>query len=263
MSHHLVQASHLSYRYPEGTEALRDVGFTIRHGESVALIGANGAGKSTLLLHLNGTLAPRSGEVRIGDTPVLPGTLRDIRRTVGMIFQDPDDQLFRPTVLEDVMYGPLNLGLPFAEAESRARQALEQVGAAHLGDRAPYRLSAGEKRRCAIAGVLAMAPDVLVMDEPTAGLDPRARRQLLTLLARFRHTKIIATHDLDLVLELCDRTLVLSEGRILRDGPTAEVFAEEELLKACGLEPPARLGPCPACGARPTPTRTRQAEIRD
>jgi len=238
MSHHIVEARSLSHAYSDGTRALHDVSFRIHHGESVALVGANGAGKSTLLLHLNGSLSPSGGEVRIGETPLVKETLRDIRRTVGMVFQDPDDQLFCPTVGDDVAFGPLNLGLPLADVEARVALALAQVGIPHLQHKPPYRLSTGEKRRAAIATVLSMQPDILVLDEPTAGLDPLARRQLIELLREFRHTKIIATHDLDLVLDLCPRTLVLHEGRLRADGATRELFANDGLLADCHLERP-------------------------
>jgi len=248
LSHHIVEALALGHRYLDGTEALSDVTFRIHHGESVALVGANGAGKSTLLQHLNGVLMPTSGAVRIGDTPLVKETLRDIRRTVGMVFQDPDDQLFSPSIGQDVSFGPLNLGLPATEVEARVHAALERMGVLHLQDKPAYRLSAGEKRRAAIATVLSMAPDILVMDEPTAGLDPLARRQLIGLLKDFQHTKIIATHDLDLVLELCPRTLVLHGGRVKADGPTREIFGNAALLAACHLETPLTMQGCLKCG---------------
>ncbi|MBT1076678.1 energy-coupling factor ABC transporter ATP-binding protein [Geobacter grbiciae] len=248
MSHHIVEVKDLRHSYPDGTEALRGVSFTIHHGESVAVIGANGAGKSTLLLHLNGYLPPTAGEVRIGDTPVVRTTLNEVRRTVGMVFQDPDDQLFMPTVGEDVAFGPLNLGLPPHEVERRVAESLARVGAGHLRDKPPYRLSGGEKKRAAIATVLSMSPDILVMDEPTAGLDPFARRQLMGLLREFRHTKIFTSHDLDMVLELCERTIVLREGVVAADGPPREIFRNAELLAACRLEPPFSMQGCPVCG---------------
>ncbi|TAL15579.1 ABC transporter ATP-binding protein [bacterium] len=246
MSHHIIEVVDLKYTYPDSTKALRGVSFTLTHGESVALVGANGAGKSTLLLHLNGFLAPVEGAVRIGHVPITPKTLESVRRTVGMVFQDPDDQLFMPTVDEDVSFGPLNLGLPPEEVEKRVVDALERVGALALRDRPPHRLSGGEKRAVAIASVLAMRPDVLVMDEPSSNLDPRARRRLITLLGSFHHTKIIATHDLDLVLDLCERTIVLHGGEVLADGPTKDIFADEELLERSGLEKPLRMQVCPS-----------------
>ncbi len=248
MSHHIVEVRHLRHTYPDGTAALRDVSFLIHHGESVAVIGANGAGKSTLLMHLNGYLTATSGEIRIGDYPLTKGTLPEIRRTVGMVFQDPDDQLFMPTVRDDVAFGPLNLGFPPDEVEQRVRDALERVGAAHLLPKAPYHLSGGEKKRVAIATVLSMAPDILVLDEPTSGLDPFARRQLMGLLREFHHTKIFTSHDLDMVLELCERTIVLHEGEVRADGPTGEIFRDSALLAACRLEKPLAMQGCPICG---------------
>lgn len=248
MSHHIVAARNLRHVYPDGTVALADVSFRITHGESVAVIGANGAGKSTLLLHLNGYLAPTSGEIRIGDLPLTRSTLPEIRRTVGMVFQDPDDQLFMPTVFDDVAFGPLNQGLSGVEVERRVKDALELVGAEHLGGKPPYHLSEGEKKRVAIATVLSMSPDILVMDEPTNGLDPFARRQLMALLKDFTHTKIFTSHDLDMVLELCERTIVLREGEVRADGPTREIFGNAALLAECRLERPLAMQGCPVCG---------------
>jgi cobalt/nickel transport system ATP-binding protein len=247
MSHHIVEVTDLRYTYPDGTPALRGLSFRIVHGESVALVGSNGAGKSTLLLHLNGCLTPAAGTVRIGDFPLTAKTLPHVRRTVGMVFQDPDDQLFMPLVHDDVAFGPLNLGLSPEDVEVRIESALATVGAAHLKDRPSYRLSAGEKRAVAIASVLAMSPSILVMDEPTSSLDPRARRQLIQLLAGFDHTKIIATHDLDMALDLCSRTIVLKDGGIVADGPTGEILEDEGLLQASNLEKPLRLQGCPVC----------------
>lgn len=248
MSHHIVEVKNLRHVYPDGTEALRNVSFRITHGESVAIIGANGAGKSTLLLHLNGYLATNEGAIRIGDFPLNKSTLPEIRRTVGMVFQDPDDQLFMPTVFDDVAFGPLNLGLTGAEVEERVDDALSRVGAQHLRDKPPYRLSGGEKKRVAIATVLAMSPDILVMDEPTSGLDPFARRQLMALLKDFHHTRIFTSHDLDMVLELCERTIVLHEGEVRADGSTLEIFKDEALLRSCRLEKPFAMQGCPVCG---------------
>jgi cobalt/nickel transport system ATP-binding protein len=247
MSHHIIEVTDLRYTYPDGTSALRGLSFRIVHGEAVAIVGANGAGKSTLLLHLNGCLTPAAGTVRIGDFSLTRKTLPHVRRTVGMVFQDPDDQLFMPLVYDDVAFGPLNLGLSPEEVEARVTSALATVGAAHLRDRPSYRLSAGEKRAVAIASVLAMSPSILVMDEPTSSLDPRARRQLIQLLAGFDHTKIIATHDLDMVLDLCSRTIVLKDGGVVADGPTGEILEDEGLLLASNLERPLRLQGCPVC----------------
>lgn len=250
MSHHLVEVKDLEYSYPDGTAVLRGVSFRITHGESVAIIGANGAGKSTLLLQLNGCLLPQTGTVRIGDFPLTQKTLPYVRRTVGMVFQDPDDQLFMPLVHDDVAFGPLNLGFPPEEVEERVQTALATVGALHLKDRPPYRLSGGEKRAVAIASVLSMSPDILVMDEPSSYLDPRTRRQLIRLLQTFKHTLILASHDLDLVLDISTRTIVLKDGRVLADGPTLDILQNEELLENSGLEKPLRLQGCPVCGGK-------------
>lgn len=248
MSHHLLELKKLGHVYPDGTVALCDVSLRVTHGECVAIIGANGAGKSTLLLHLNGCLVPGSGELRVGDFPLTKATLPQIRRSVGMVFQDPDDQLFMPTVFDDVAFGPLNLGLPVAEAEQRSRDALVRVSAWHLRDKPPYLLSGGEKKRVAIATVLSMSPDILVLDEPTSGLDPFARRQIMALVREFHHTRIIASHDLDMVAELCERSVVLHEGRVVADGVTRDIFRDDSLLALCRLEKPLSMQGCPFCG---------------
>jgi cobalt/nickel transport system ATP-binding protein len=248
MSHHSITVTDLSYTYPDGTPALDHVTFEITHGESVAIVGANGAGKSTLLLQLTGCLPPTQGSVRIGDVPITKGTVQNIRKAVGMVFQDSDDQLFMPTVYDDVAFGPTNMGLPPEDIEARVHDALARVGAPHLKDRPPYRLSGGEKRAVAIATVLAMSPNVLILDEPSSNLDPRARRRLIELLGTFTHTKIIATHDLDMALALCERTIVMNAGGIAADGPTTEVFTDDALLEVSRLERPLILRPCPVCG---------------
>ena len=238
MSHHLVEVKDLVFAYPDGTEALKGVSFRITHGECVAVIGGNGAGKSTLLQHLNGYLMPQRGDVRVGDFSLTPETAAAVRRSVGMVFQDSDDQLFMPTVFEDVVFGPLHLGMTAGEAGKRAQEALERVGMTHLRDRPPYKLSAGEKRAVAIATVLSGVPDVLVMDEPSSNLDPRGRRRLMELLRSFEHTRIIATHDLELVVELCPRVIVLDGGRVMADGPAGELLGDEALMLKHGLEKP-------------------------
>jgi cobalt/nickel transport system ATP-binding protein len=238
MSHHIVEVKDLRFAYPDGTEALKGVSFRIMHGECVAVIGGNGAGKSTLLQHLNGYLMPQQGEVRVGDFSLTPETVTAVRRSVGMVFQDSDDQLFMPTVMEDVAFGPLNMGLSSDEVEARALSALERVGMAHLKGRPPYKLSAGEKRAVAIATVLSGEPDVLVMDEPSSTLDPRGRRRLMELLRSFGHTRIIATHDLEMVVELCPRVIILDAGRVMADGPAPEILGDETLMLRHGLEKP-------------------------
>ncbi|GAM09732.1 putative ABC transporter ATP-binding protein [Geobacter sp. OR-1] len=250
MSHHIVEVKNLRHTYPDGTVALKDISFRITHGESVGIIGANGAGKSTLLLHLNGYLTPTSGTIRIGDFPLTKGTLPEIRRTVGMVFQDPDDQLFMPTVFEDVAFGPLNLGFTAGDAEQCVMAALARVDATHLKDKPPYHLSGGEKKRVAIATVLSMSPDILVMDEPTNGLDPFARRQLMGLMREFQHTRIITSHDLDMVVELCSRVIVLKDGEVRADGLSRDIFGDHELLAECRLEKPLSMQGCPVCSGR-------------
>lgn len=238
MSHYQLQARELSFTYPDGHRALEGVSFGIGQGESVGIIGSNGAGKSTLLLHLNGVLRATAGEVRVRGVPITAATVAEVRRTVGMVFQDPDDQLFMPTVFDDVAFGPINMSLPTREVQSRVEAALARVGASHLATRPPYRLSGGEKRAVAIAGVLTMEPSILVMDEPSDGLDPAARRRLINLLKGFDHTKIIATHDLDLVLDVCSRVLVMHHGRLEADGTPNLIFLDSVLLGRCHLELP-------------------------
>ena len=250
MSRIAVEVKDLHYTYPGEYQALRGVSFRVEHGESVGIVGANGAGKSTLLQHLNGYLLPAQGVVHIGDCPVTRETVGQARRMVGVVFQDPDDQLFMPTVYEDVAFGPSNLGLPPEEVTTHVEQALETVGVSHLRDRPPYRLSGGEKRAVAIATVLSMTPEILVLDEPTSNLDPRARRQLITLLRGFQHTKILATHDLDMVLDLCERTIVIHEGQVKADGPALDIFKDQDLMEESHLEKPLRLQACPVCGKR-------------
>lgn len=244
-----IQVEALSFTYPDGTPALRNVSLAVEPGECVTLAGANGAGKSTLLQLLGGVLVPDGGRAEIGGVAVTGRTLPEVRRLAGTVFQDPDDQLFMPTVLEDVAFGPLNMRLPEEECRHRARLALEQVGAWHLRERPPHRLSGGEKRRVAIATVLAMVPAILLLDEPSAGLDPASRRQLIGLLKDLPQTKIIATHDLELALELAPRAVCLHHGTVAADGDTAAVLADAGLMETCGLEVAACLKPCPHCGA--------------
>ena len=248
MSHHKLEAIHLEFAYPDGHEALRDISFEATHGESVGIIGANGAGKSTLLMLLMGLLHPAAGSVRIGGVELTRKTLPDIRKRVGMVFQNPDDQLFMPTVGEDVAFGPRNAGLTEKEVQERVTESLVRVGIAHLRERAPFKLSGGEKHAAAIASVLAMEPDILVLDEPTAGLDPRARRRVMGLLESFSHTRLITSHDLDMILALCPRVVILRDGVVAADGPSRVLLADAELMETCGLEVPASLKPCPYCG---------------
>ena len=241
MSHHYLRFDDVHYRYPNGYEALCGVSFCITHGEKVALVGANGAGKSTLLLHTNGLLIPPQGEVVMGGIKLTRRTLPLVRQSVGLVFQDSDNQLFMPTVEEDVAFGPSNMRLEPEEIRRRVTEALDAVGALHLRGASPFRLSGGQKKRVAIATVLSMEPSVLVMDEPTSNLDPRARRQIIDLIRRFGHTTLIATHDMEMVLDLCDRTIVMKQGRIVADGSTRHVFGDLALLEECGLEQPCEL----------------------
>lgn len=240
MHHNPISIENLSYSYPDGTHALRGINLYIKANERVALIGANGSGKSTLQLHLNGIILPQEGEIRIGELPVIPENLRAIRNFVGLVFQNPDNQLFMPTVWEDVAFGPMNLGLRGQELNSRVLQAMAAVNIdpEHYGQRSTENLSGGEKKRIAIAGVLAMQPQVLVLDEPSAQLDPRSRRQLIDLLQGLPLTQLIATHDLDLALELCTRTVVLSQGQVVFDGEIEKVMGDTEFLLQHALEPP-------------------------
>ncbi|AET66213.1 ABC-type cobalt transport system, ATPase component [Desulfosporosinus orientis DSM 765] len=250
MSHHKLEVKNLHFSYPDGHNAVRGMSFSIHHGESVGIIGANGAGKSTLLMLLMGVLFPSQGEVCVGDVQVTKKTLPMIRQRLGMVFQDPDDQLFMNTVYDDVAFGPRNYKLDEKEVERRVLSALELVGIPHLKDRAPFKLSGGEKRAAAIAAVLSMQPDILVMDEPTAALDPKSRRRVMNLLASFEHTKIVTSHDLDMIFEMCDRTIVIKKGEIVADGVTSEILVNAELMDASGLEVPLALQNCPVCGSK-------------
>ncbi|HUH07826.1 MAG TPA: ABC transporter ATP-binding protein, partial [Egibacteraceae bacterium] len=213
-----VEIDRVSYTYPDGRQALHDVRLRIQVGERVAVLGPNGAGKSTLCLHLNGILTPQHGEVRIGGVPATKAHLADVRRRVGVVFQDPDDMLFMPTVRQDVAFGPANLGLPAPEIDDAVNRALAMVGMAAAADRQPHHLSLGERKRVAIAAVLSMSPDVLVLDEPSSNLDPRARRELGGILRALPLTMLMVTHDLPYALELCQRAVILDAGRIVADG---------------------------------------------
>ncbi len=245
MSHHILDFSNVSFRYPDGTEALRNVSFRITHGESVGVIGANGAGKSTLLMHLNGWLLPTSGTVTIGDLILTRKTSqeirREIRRKVGIVFQNPDDQLFMPTVFDDVAFGPLNLGMDEHTVLQRVHDALSLVNSLDLRDKPPHHLSSGQKSAVAIASVMAMSPDILAMDEPAANLDPKSRRLVINLLRSFSHSRLIASHDLDLILDVCGRCIVIREGQVAADGPAREVLSDRALLEENSLELPLSL----------------------
>jgi cobalt/nickel transport system ATP-binding protein len=233
----VIEIDNLVYAYPDGRQALKGVSLTVREGEKIAVTGPNGAGKSTLFLHLNGILNG-DGMVRVMGMEVTDRHLGAIRGKVGMVFQDPDDQLFSPTVFEDVAFGPLHIGLPEGEVRRRVGWALAQVGMEGFEDRMPHHLSLGERKRIAIATVLSMDPDILVLDEPTSELDPRSRRSLIQLLRELPQTMLVASHDMRLVRDLCPRTVVLDEGRIVADGPTHRLLADVTLLERHGLEQP-------------------------
>ncbi|GAA4915920.1 energy-coupling factor ABC transporter ATP-binding protein [Streptomyces coeruleoprunus] len=238
----------LAYAYPDGHQALFGVDLTVERGERVALLGPNGAGKTTLVLHLNGILTGGAGTVSVAGLQVAPENLKEIRRRVGIVFQDPDDQLFMPTVREDVAFGPATAGQRGEELESTVLRALERVGMAEYADRPPHHLSFGQRRRVAVATVLAMEPEILVLDEPSSNLDPASRRELADILRSLNVTVLMVTHDLPYAMELCPRSVILSEGVIAADAPTGELLADEELMRRHRLELPFGFDPT----ARPT-----------
>jgi cobalt/nickel transport system ATP-binding protein len=239
---HAVRAADLTHAFADGRTALRGVTFEVAPGECVGLVGPNGAGKTTLFLRLCGVLPGERGQAAVnGLDPADPVQRRKLPETVGVVFQNPDDQLFSPTVLEDVAFGPLNLGATADEAKARAAEALAAVGLPDAGERVPFQLSGGQKRRAALAGVLAMRPAVLLLDEPSMFLDPGGRRELIGLVRQLPGTKLIATHDLDLVLDTCPRVLVLDGGSLYADGPAAALLADADLMDRHGLEVPYRL----------------------
>ena len=233
----ILQVRDLHFSYHDGHSALGGVSFQLWEGDKVALVGPNGAGKSTLMLHFNGILNGH-GEVSVGGKRLTRENLPAIRAMVGLVFQNPDDQLFSPTVFEDVAFGPLHMGLPMDEVEARVESALDAVRMSGFRDRLSHHLSVGEKKRIAIATVLSMDPQILVLDEPSAGLDPRARRALINLLRELPITMLVSTHDMKLVQELFPRTIVMDEGQIVADGGTKDILENEELLTAHGLEKP-------------------------
>ncbi|MDB1087273.1 ABC transporter ATP-binding protein [Streptomyces sp. ACA25] len=233
-----LEVSGLAYAYPDGHRALHGVDLTVPRGERVALLGPNGAGKTTLVLHLNGILPPVTGQVRVAGLPVVKEHFAEIRRRVGIVFQDPDDQLFMPTVREDVAFGPATAGLRGGELEARVGRALARVGMEEYADRPPHHLSFGQRRRVAVATVLAMDPEILVLDEPSANLDPAARRELAAILRSLDLTVLMVTHDLPYALELCPRSVILSEGTVVADGPTRDLLADTALLHRHRLELP-------------------------
>ncbi|WP_188269819.1 MULTISPECIES: energy-coupling factor ABC transporter ATP-binding protein [unclassified Streptomyces] len=237
-AHPSLVVSGLAYAYPDGHQALYGVDLTVARGERVALLGPNGAGKTTLVLHLNGILTPGAGTVTVAGLPVGRRHMAEIRRKVGIVFQDPDDQLFMPTVREDVAFGPAAAGLRGDALDTVVRRALDRVGMADFADRPPHHLSFGQRRRVAVATVLAMEPEILVLDEPSSNLDPASRRELADILRDLDVTVLMVTHDLPYALELCPRAVILSEGVIAADGPTGVILADEELMARHRLELP-------------------------
>ena len=245
-----IEIHNLFAAYPDGTQVLHDVTFTIERGERVALLGPNGAGKTSLALHLNGILgtgrgSSRSGHIAIDGLEVTANTLPEVRRRVGVIFQDPDDQLFTPRVRDDVAFGPANLGLRGEELDARVREALRDVDMLEAIERPPHHLSYGQKRRVAVATVLAMHPEVLVLDEPSTNLDPTSRRELANVLRRLNLTMLMITHDLPYALELCDRAIILDRGRVVADGSITQILRDSELLRRHRLELPYGFSPPP------------------
>ena len=233
-----VDVSGLEFAYPDGRVALKGIDLVIDPGEKVAILGPNGAGKTTLALHMNGILDPLAGSVTIGELAVVEANLKEIRRRVGLVFQDSNDQLFMPKVSEDVAFGPANMGMSGLELEERVNRALSAVGGSELATRPSHHLSGGEKRRAARATVLAMEPDVLVFDEPSSGLDSAGRRELAATLLPLPLTQVVITHDLPLALELCPRSVIMRDGRIVSDGPTRQILANPDLLAENRLELP-------------------------
>ena len=232
----IIKINNLSFSYPDGQQALTGVNLTVHQGETVALIGPNGAGKSTLLLHLNGILHS-NGAVEVLDRPVNDKNLKWVRSKVGVVFQNPDDQLFSPTVFDDVAFGPINMGYPKAEVRQRVTRALDWVGMSGYEQRSPHHLSVGEKKRIAIATVLSMTPEIMVIDEPTSNLDPRGKWSLIDLFKSLPMTKVIASHDLELVQALCQRVVVVDHGEVIADGATSHILEDIPLLRAHGLAP--------------------------
>lgn len=233
-----VKLSNVHYKYPDKHEALKGIDLTLYEGESLGIVGSNGAGKSTLLLQFTGILFPSEGTIEINGKKVNNKNLPDIRKNIGFTFQSPEDQLFTMSVYEDVAFAPKNYKINKDKVDDMVIESLKKVGIEHLKDKAPYRLSGGQQNLVAISTAISMNPSILIMDEPTAALDPKARRRIINLLNNFDYTKIIATHDLDMVLDTCDRTIVMKNGIIVADGNTKEILLDKNLMDECDLELP-------------------------
>ena len=252
MSTPVLDVRGLAHVYPDGHQALYGVDLHLHAGERVALLGPNGAGKTTLVLHLNGILTPAAGSVTVSGLPVTKANLAEVRRRVGIVFQDPDDQLFMPTVRDDVAFGPRNLGLRGSQLDAVVHEALDQVGMTAYADRPPHHLSFGQRRRVAVATVLAMEPEVLVLDEPSSNLDPASRRELAEIVEGLDVTVLMVTHDLPYALQLCPRAVILTDGVVVADGPTDQLLGDADLMRAHRLELPFGFDPravrAPAAG---------------
>jgi len=237
MEKKVIEISNLNYKYPDGTKALNGITLDIFQGDSLGIIGPNGAGKSTLLLHLNGILNG-TGNIKVFGKIPSKENIKEIRRKVGLVFQDPEDQLFMPTVYDDVSFGPINMGFEKEKLKENVRKALEEVNMRGFEERLSHHLSLGERKRISIATILSMEPEILALDEPASNLDPRTRRELINLLNGFKTTKIIASHDLKMILETCERSIILDKGKIVADGNTKQLLSNKELLEAHALELP-------------------------
>ena len=246
----IIKIQDVAFEYQKDRPIFKDLSLEIESGECIGLVGSNGAGKSSLLKLLVGLNFLSSGEIHIDNQPLNDKSLKSIRNKIGYAFQDSDSQLFMTTVYEDVAFGPRNQGKTEAEVRSIVESSLSKVGGLALKDRVPYKLSGGEKRLVALATVLSMTPDIILLDEPTTGLDPRARRRLMNVLKELNQTKIIATHDMDMALDICDRIVVIHEGEIVDSGKPEQIFINKELLTRCHLEQPLRLQGCPLCSVR-------------
>ncbi|MDC7240592.1 MAG: ABC transporter ATP-binding protein [Spirochaetales bacterium] len=237
----------LTYIYPRSESGIRGIDFSLEKGEKHGIIGANGAGKSTLLQLITGLLNADSGEIRLEDQVLTKKNLNKLRGGMGLLFQNSDDQLFSMTIEDDVRFGPLNMGMSFSEASARAGTALDEAGISHLAGRAPHTLSGGEKKSAALATLLSMDPELLLLDEPTAGLDPRSRRGLITIIERLSHSMMIVSHDLDFIWDCCSRVSILHQGTIVKSGETDKIFSDRILLEQYGLELPLQLQRCVSC----------------